>query len=338
MRRRILLLLLRRLAMLVPILFGIVTVTFFATRVIPGDPAVLVAGEFATKDQVAEIRRQLGTDVGLWEQYTRYLGKVIRLDFGESIFTSTPVAHELGHRLPATLELVVLALLLAVAIGLPAGAWAARHARSAGDRTIRTLAFLLLSLPEFWFGLVLAYVFFFRLGWAPSPSGQLGFSLAPPPNRSGAALIDGILAGDGTVIGDAAAHLVLPVLTLGLVFAAPVSRLARSAVLEATATDFVRFAYASGLRPKYIRRYTLRGALPPILTFVAIMFTALIGGAVVVETVFAWGGAASFVAEAIVRKDFATVQGFVLVSGVISVVVFFLVDILYMVVDPRVRL
>ena len=331
-------LLLRRLLFMIPILFGVVTVTFFVTRLSAGDPAVLIAGPFASTETIETIQTQLGTDRPLGEQYITYLGNVVRLDFGTSFFTGDPVAEDLADRLPISFELIVLSLALALILGLSAGVHAARRVGRAGDSVVRFTSFGLLAVPEFWLGMILIYVFFFKLDLAPPPTGQLSIGDPIPRDITGAALFDSILTANPGALKAAAAHAVLPIVTLGVGLAAPIARLTRSSMLEALQSDYLVFGRACGLPQARLRRYAVRAALPPIVTFTGILFSVLIGGVVLIEVVFSWGGAAQYAADAIAQNDYPAVQGFVAIAGVISVVAFLIVDLLYVAIDPRVRL
>ena len=329
---------LRRFLITIPLLFGIVTIVFVVTRLIPGDPAYRIAGVFATPEKIATIQAQLGTNRSLWDQYVDYVGGILHGDFGTSISTGSPVLQELLDRLPSTLELILLALAFALVVGVATGAWAARRAGGWADGGVRIISFIGLSLPDFWLGLLLLYIFFFSLGWAPGPFGQLS-ALGPEVERvTGAALVDAVLTGNVDGAKSAFHHAVLPILTLGLIFFAPFARLTRSATIEILQADYMTFGRACGLRPATLRRYAIRAALPPVVTFAGILIAVMIGGAVLVETVFAWNGAAQFAAGSIQQVDYPVIQGFLLLTGVISVLVFLLVDLLYVLIDPRVKL
>ena len=328
----------RRLVFAVPILIGVVTIAFVITRVVPRDPAYLIAGQYADEEVLANIRRDLGTDRPIVEQYWNYLADAARLDFGKSFFTGNDVSRDLADRLPLTLELVGTSLIVALILGIGMGSYAARRRGGFADALIRFGSFSLLSIPVFWLALILIYVFFFRLGVAPAPMGDLPVGMERPTPITGAGAVDALLTANFTALRAALGQLALPVLAMGVPLAAPVARLTRSAVLEALGSEFISFGYVNGLPPLRLWWYAVRGALPPVLTFGAILLSELIGGAVLIETVFSWGGAAQYAVQAIRSSDYPAIQGFVIVSGVLSVGVFLVVDLLYVAIDPRVEL
>lgn len=336
--RRIAVLLLRRLLFMIPILFGVITVTFFVTRLAGGDPAYLIAGAFATPEVIAEIQAQIGTDKSIGQQYVNFLSGAVRLDFGEAIFTGNPVQDDLGARLPATIELVAFSLALGLILGVSSGVFAARRRGRKSDKTVNATSFSLLSLPDFWFGLILLYVFFFKLSWAPPPVGQLSANDPSPTDITGAAVLDSIITANPAALKAAVGHAALPVVTLGVLLAAPISRLTRSSMLEVLQADYMQFGQACGFPKSRLRRYSVRAALPPVVTLAGIIFSILIGGAVLVEVIFSWGGAAQYAATAIIQSDYPAIQAFVFVAGAISVFVFLVVDLLYVLIDPRVKL
>jgi peptide/nickel transport system permease protein len=327
-----------RLAMMVPILFAIATVSFVATRIGGADPAVLIAPPESDNQTLDNIRARLGTDKPVFEQYVLYIGDVARLDLGTSYFTEKPVLRELLSRAPATFELMILGMFIAVPLGVVSGAIAARKRGSIRDRTVRGSSFALLALPEFWIGLLLIYVFFFRLRWAPPPIGQIGVSDPHPTPHTNAVVVDALISFDWTALRAAARYAILPVITVGLAMAAPIARLMRSSMIEVLGSDYVRFAEACGLSKRTLFRYTSRAALAPVVTFVGILFSVMLGSSVLTEVVFSWGGASQFVAESALRADLPMIQGFVVAAGVFSVVVFFIVDAVLQLIDPRVRL
>lgn len=330
--------LLRRTLFVIPVLFAVLTVTFVATRIVPGDPAYVIAGDFASKETIDSVRHAYGFDRPLWDQYIRYLDHVVHLDFGMSISTGRPVADDMIRRFPATLELISLALIFALIVGGSFGALAAYRRSSVMDRAVRGVSFILLTIPGFWLAILLLYFFFFKWHFAPAPLGQLSLNDPQPHRLTGAAILDSVLSGNVGALRASVAHAVLPVLSYGVVLCAPIARLVRSSMLEALEADYIRFGKACGLSNRRLWLYALRAALPPVVTFGGILFTFLLGGAVLVERIFSWNGAAQYMADAIQRTDYAAIQAFVLFAGLGSVIVFLIVDLLHVAIDPRVRL
>jgi peptide/nickel transport system permease protein len=330
---------LRRLLAALPNLAGVIVITFLLTRAIPGDPAAYFAGAAATQEAVEQVRRELGLDRSLPEQFLRYLGDLSRGDLGLSLTTGQPVLQELLTRLPASLEMVLLALLLACAIAIPMGVMAATRPGSWIDQIARLITTAGVSLPTFFTGLLLAYVFYFLLGWAPAPLGRLDPVFSPPPFVTGLYLIDAALAGDAAMWWAAARQLVLPVLTMAIFVLAPIARMTRASMLAVLSADFVRTARASGLtRSTVLVRYALRNALLPVVTTLGMVFGFMIGSSVVIEKVFGWPGVGSYAIDALTASDYAPVQGFVLTMGILFVLLNLLVDLLYVVIDPRVTI
>jgi len=330
---------LQRLLAALPNLAGVIVVTFLLTRAIPGDPAAYFAGASATTEAVEQIRRQLGLDRPLFEQFLRYVDDLARGDLGLSLTTGQPVLQELMARLPASLELVLLALLLACAVAIPLGVAAATRPGSWIDQLARLVTTAGVSLPTFFTGLLLAYVFYFLLGWAPSPLGRLDPMFSPPPTVTGLYLVDAALAGDRALWWAAAKQLVLPVLTMAIFVLAPTARMTRASMLAVLSSDFVRTARASGLsRGTVLVRYALRNALLPVVTTLGMVFGFMIGSSVVIEKVFGWPGVGSYAIDALTASDYAPVQGFVLAMGILFVLLNLLIDVLYVVIDPRVKI
>jgi peptide/nickel transport system permease protein len=330
---------LRRLLAALPNLAGVIVVTFLLTRAIPGDPAAYFAGASATTEAVEQIRQQLGLDRPLLEQFFRYVADLARGDLGLSLTTGQPVLQELVARLPASLELVLLALLLACAVAIPLGVAAATRPGSWIDQLARLVTTAGVSLPTFFTGLLLAYVFYFLLGWAPSPLGRLDPMFSPPPTVTGLYLVDAALAGDRALWWAAAKQLVLPVLTMAIFVLAPIARMTRASMLAVLSSDFVRTARASGLsRGTVLVRYALRNALLPVVTTLGMVFGFMIGSSVVIEKVFGWPGVGSYAIDALTASDYAPVQGFVLAMGILFVLLNLLIDVLYVVIDPRVKI
>lgn len=327
-----------RLGTALPSVAGVIVVTFLLTRVLPGDPAVYFAGPVASASAIADIRHQLGLDLPLWRQFLRYLGDLVHGDLGVSLGTGQPVLDEIAQRLPASAELTLAGLLIAVAVAVPLGSLAALRQDSWIDHLCRVLTTAGVSLPVFFTGLLAVYVFYYLLGWAPAPLGRLDSFLSPPPFVTGSYLIDSLLARDAETFLAALRQLVLPALTLAVFALAPLARVTRAAMLSALASDFVRTARASGLSGRtVVVTYALRNAMLPLLTTLGMVFSFLLGANVLVEKVFAWPGIGSYAVEALIASDFAPVQGFVLVMAVFYILLNLGIDLLYGLVDPRMK-
>jgi peptide/nickel transport system permease protein len=328
---------LTRLLSALPNLAGVVVITFILTRALPGDPAAYFAGAAATQEAVAQVRSQLGLDKPLLEQFFLYVANLARGDMGLSLTTGQPVAQELLARLPASLELVFLALLLACAIALPLGVLAATRPGSWIDQLCRLVTTAGVSLPTFFTGLLLAYVFYFLLGWAPSPMGRLDPMFSPPATITGLYLIDAALAGDASMWWASLKQLILPVLTMAIFVLAPIARMTRASMLSVLSADFIRTARASGLSTTTVLvTYALRNAMLPVVTTLGMVFGFMLGSSVIVEKVFGWPGVGSYAIDALTASDYAPVQGFVLAMGVLFVLLNLFVDVLYGLIDPRV--
>jgi ABC-type dipeptide/oligopeptide/nickel transport system permease component len=300
--------LLRRLLLLFPTVLGVLTLVFFLVHLIPGDPVELMLGETASRADLAQLRADLGLDRPLGEQYARFLGGLARGDLGRSFFYRKPVLSVIGGALPATMLLAAAAMAVALLVALPIGILAAvRHDRLT-DRVAMVGSLLGVSMPNFWLGPLLILLFSFRLGWLPV-SGREG-----------------------------AASLVLPALTLGTSLAAILARMTRASMLDVLGEDYLRTARAKGVgRVPVIARHALRNALLPVVTIVGLQFGALLSGAVITENVFAWPGVGTVLVQAITARDYPLVQGCVLVIALCYVAANFLTDILYSLIDPRVR-
>ena len=334
-----LMMILKRLLMAVPSLIGVVIVTFLLTRALPGDPAAYFAGPAATKEAVEQIRVQLGLDKPLYVQFVKYVEDLARGDLGNSLTTGQPVGLEIKNRLPASAELTLLGLIVSMLIAVPLGIMAATRPNSIIDHTCRVVSTAGVSLPVFFTGLILVYVFYYLLGWAPAPLGRLDVFTSPPPHVTGFYLIDSLIAGQGETFVAALKQLALPALTLGIFSLAPIARMTRASMLAVLSSEFVRTARASGLTPfTVVVTYAFRNAMLPVITTLGMVFSFLLGANVLVEKVFAWPGIGSFAVEALIASDFAPLQGFVLTMAVMYVALNLIIDILYGVIDPRVRI
>ena len=330
---------LKRLATVIPTLIGVIVVTFLLTRVLPGDPAVYFAGPAATPESIAEIRKSLGLDRSLPDQFLRYVNDLGHGNFGNSLSTGRPVAVEISSRLPASAELTLSGLFLAIAIAVPLGIFAAVKQGSLIDHLCRVIATAGVSLPVFFTGLLLVYVFYFRLGWSPAPLGRLDAFATSPPDITGFFLIDSLITGNFETFRAAFSQLILPAVTLAVFSLAPITRMTRASMLAVLASEFIRTARASGLnRRTVILTYAFRNAMLPVVTTLGMVFSFLLGANVLVEKVYSWPGVASYALDALLSSDYAPVQGFVLLMASVFVVVNLLVDVLYGIADPRVSI
>ena len=329
----------KRLVTVIPTLIGVVIVTFLLTRVLPGDPAVYFAGPAATPQSIGEIRKSLGLDRPLPEQFLRYVSDLAHGNFGNSLSTGRPVATEITSRLPASAELTLFGLILSLVIAIPLGILAAVKQGSWIDHLCRIVATAGVSLPVFFTGLLLVYIFYYQLGWAPAPIGRLDAFATAPPQITGFFLIDSLLTGNFETFRASFSQLILPSVTLAIFSLAPIARMTRASMLAVLASEFVRTARASGLDNRtVILTYAFRNAMLPVVTTLGMVFSFLLGANVLVEKVFAWPGIGSYAVEALLQSDFAPVQGFVLAMAVLYVALNLMIDILYGVIDPRVRL
>ncbi len=330
---------LKRLMFAIPSLIGVVIITFLLTRALPGDPAAYFAGPAATQEAISQVRAKLGLDKSLLVQFTRYVGDLARGDLGNSLTTGQPVVTEIRNRLPASAELTLLGLIVSVLIAVPLGILAATKPDSLIDHACRLVTTAGVSLPVFFTGLILVYVFYYLLGWAPAPLGRLDIFFSTPPQITGFYLIDSLLTGKFDLFRAALSQLLLPALTLAIFSLAPIARMTRASMLAVLASDFVRTARASGLTPfTVIVTYAFRNAMLPVITTLGMVFSFLLGANVLVEKVFAWPGIGSYAVEALLASDFAPVQGFVLTMAVLYVALNLIIDILYGLIDPRVRI
>jgi peptide/nickel transport system permease protein len=297
----------------------------------------MIAGSLATKDVIDSIRQQLGLDRPIWEQYLIYLGNVAQGDLGKSWLTSSRVTEDILQRLPATLELITLALILAFCIALPLGVLTALRPGTIADRLASAYGMLAGAMPDFWWALFLVFVLFGQLHMVPAPIGRIDLALLPPPQVTGFYIVDSIFSRDWAVLWSSLTHLALPAFTLAFVYAGPILKMARTTMSQALLGNFIQYARASGLPRHMIARYALRNALLPVITMTGITYGYLIGGAVLIEQIFAWGGLGQYAVQAITSSDYMAVSGVVLTTTLFSLLVYLAVDLLYLAVDPRIR-
>ncbi len=329
--------LLRRLGLLIPTFFGVTIAAFSFIRLLPGDPVLLMAGERGlTPERHAALMRQFGFDRPLWQQFLDYVGGILQGDLGNSLVTKNPVLQEFFALFPATLELSLAAIVFASVLGVTAGVIAAVRRGSWFDQTVMGTALVGYSMPIFWWGLLLIILFSGILGWTPV-SGRMSLMYFFP-EVTGFMLIDSLLSGQDGAFMSALSHLILPTIVLGTIPLAVVARQTRSAMLEVLGEDYVRTARAKGLAPaRIIGIHALRNALVPVITTIGLQVGVLLGGAILTETIFSWPGIGKWMVDSIFRRDYPAVQGGLLLIAAIVMTVNLLVDLLYGLVNPKIR-
>ncbi|ADD29409.1 ABC transporter permease [Meiothermus ruber] len=326
----------RRLLGIIPVLFGISLLVFLFLHLIPGDPAVVMLGERAEPERIAALREKLGLERPLWEQYLFFVGNLLQGDLGTSIFNQLTVKEQLARRWPATFELAIAATLFAVIIGIPFGILAAIRKNSLIDNLATSFSLLGVSLPVFWLGLLLVYLFAVNLQWLPA-GGRLSIDVdALFKPITGFYVLDALF--QPQTFWDVAKHLILPAITLGTIPLAILTRITRSAMLEVLSQDYVRTARAKGLSERVvIWRHAFKNALLPVVTIIGLQFGTLLGGAILTETIFSWPGIGSWIYEGILNRDYPVVQGGVIFVALVFVVVNLVVDLSYALLDPRIQ-
>ena len=328
-----LVLIVNRLIWFFPTVLGLLAIVFFISHVIPADPAAFVAGENATPETIAAIRERLGLDQPLYVQFVRYIQAILDGDMGRSIFTGRPVAEDLMSRLPATLELTFVTIVVASVIGIPLGVLSALRRNTWLDHTLRVVTIAGLAIASFWFAILLQLLFSMRLGITPLSGRIEGWG---PEPITGFYVIDALILWNLEILWDALHHMVLPVATLALPAAATIVRFTRAGVLNALESNYVLYETAMGYpRRLVIWKYVLRNALIGTVTQIGLIFGILLAGAVVVEAVFSWPGLGLFAVNAILSSDYNAVMGFTLIAGTMFIVVNLAVDILQGMIDPR---
>ena len=331
--------LLRRLIWLVPVIIVVTVTVFFISRILPGNPVYLMIGSRQVSNETIErLTRELGLDKPIFVQYMIYVRDLAQGDLGTAWHTSNPVTKDIFARFPATIELTIVALLIAVLIGIPLGVVAAVHKDSIIDHSVRLVSLLGLSFPSFWLGLIFLYFLAFQLDIFPSPMGRIALRVPPPEQITGLYILDSLITGNLRSLTSSVQHILLPAFTLALAQIAGISRMVRSTMIEVLESDYIRTARAFGINEKKINySFALKNTLIPTITFVADSVLLLLGGVVVIEIIFSWPGLGLYAMESIFVKDYAGVQGVVLLMALISVLVYLSMDILYFVVDPRVK-
>lgn len=329
-------LIIKRILLLIPLLVGLSVLIFAWVRVLPGGPAAALAGQQATAEQVAQIAEELGLNKPILEQYGVFLNNVIHLDFGVSTQTARPVTEELLQRFPASIELALSSMIIALIVGIPLGYFAARKHDTWMDNVSVVGSLIGVTVPVFFLAFVLKYIFAVQLNWLP-PSGRLNPRIITE-HPTGFYVLDGLVTGNWNVMLDAMAHLALPALALSTIPLAIITRIARASVLEVLHADYVRTAEAKGLKRRIIAfRHVLRNAMIPVVTITGLLLGGLVSATVLTESVFAFPGVGRFIADAVLQRDYAVIQGFVVIIGCAYAVINLIVDLLYGILDPRVR-
>jgi peptide/nickel transport system permease protein len=331
----------RRLLLLVPILIGVSLLIFVWIRALPGSPAQTLLGERATPETIEQVRHQYHLDRPIYEQYWGYVDTLLHGDLGTSITSRRTITYEIGQRFPATIELALAAMFFSIAFGIPLGFLAAKKYGSIFDHLSLVGSLIGISIPIFFLGLILKYVFAVRLGWLPS-DGRYDVILDaehPASHPTNLYVLDGIVTGNWNAAWDAIKHLILPAIALGSIPLAIVTRITRAAVLDVQNEDYVRTARAKGMPPVVVdSRHVLRNALLPVSTIIGLQTGLLLSGAVLTERIFVWNGMGSWLTEAIAARDYPVLQGGILFLAIVFVLVNLLVDISYAVINPRIRL
>ncbi|MFQ5793460.1 MAG: ABC transporter permease [Candidatus Bipolaricaulia bacterium] len=327
----------RRLALQVLVLFGVLVITFLISHLIPGDPAQLIAGPRATQEIIDKIKHESGLDKPLYVQFSVYLKGLFHGSLGTSIRTRRPVVQDIKRHFPATFELVTASFFIILILSIPLGVLSAVYKDRLFDHISRLFSIAGISMPVFWLGLLLLLLFYVKLGWLPG-TGRIDIGIAPPSHITGLHTIDALLAHNWEALRNSLTHLILPALTLSYVSLARVVRMLRSSMLEALGQDYIQTARAKGLAERFVLyKHALRNAFIPALTVIGLSYGELLQGAVVTETIFGWPGMAYYAVGSMISLDFPAVMGVTLISAIIYTTINLMVDLFYGFIDPRIR-
>ncbi|QFF98113.1 ABC transporter permease [Psychrobacillus glaciei] len=327
----------KRLLLIIPILIGITILTFFISNTIPGDPARLVAGPYADAKVIEELRESMGLNDPIYVQYFRYVSNVVKGDFGTSNFTHQAVSKDLKEFFPATLELTLVAMIITVLIGIPFGIVSASKKDKFADQFTRVFALIGVAMPAFWLGIILLLLFYLKLDLLPG-AGRIDTNLSPPQKISGLYTIDALLTGNWAVLKSTVEHLILPAFTQAAVTIGMITRMTRSSMLEVLGSDYIRTAYAKGgTENRVLYGHALRNGMMPVLTLLGMTFGHSLGGSVLVESVFSWPGVGKYAVNAITYLDFPAVMGVTTLIAVLFITINLVIDVLYVVIDPRLK-
>lgn len=329
----------RRFLIAVPQMLFISLVTFILIRMLPGDPARLELGPLSSQEAVDRRRSQLRLDESIPVQYFAYIRRVLSGDFGTSWVNGSQVRDDLARRVPATLELISIGLLVVIVVFIPFAIATSIRGGGIAVRVLKKIAYgygmIAGALPDFWMGLLLIYVFFVRLGISPGPTGRINIGEKPPTTITGFYTVDGILTGNFSVAWSALSHLILPVITLAFVYGAPIFKMTQSKMIAALRSDYTYYAEALGLPRRKIMGYAFRNAAPSVIVISGVISGYLLGGAVLIESVFNLNGVGQYVIQAVTTSDYGPIQAFVLIAAVFTMLVYLAVDLFYFLSDPR---
>ena len=324
-----------------PQLIGIVAVTFIIVRMVPGDPARLMGGPYLPQEGLELIRERMGLKGSIPQQFALYVKNLFQGDLGLSWYTGNPVLTDIKARLPATLQLIILALLVTYGLMLPVALKAASPGKSIvkkiSSKGLFAYGMAAGAFPDFWLGLILIFVFYALLGWVPPPIGQLDITVSAPGHVTGMYLVDSLITGNWEALASNLTHSILPVIVLAFVYGGAILKVAIVETGQVKNSQFINFARVCGLSEGKIKSYINRSVGPAVATMSGVVFGFLIGGAVLVEKVFSWGGFGEYAVQAVVNADFAAIQGVVLVAAILNLVIYLCVDIVYFLVDPRIK-
>ncbi len=328
---------LRRLLLLIPVLIGVTVLTFSISHLVPVNPVLLALGPHGTPEMAKTLRDKWGLDKPVYIQYFIYMKDLLKGDFGSSMYTNRPVKEDLKNYFPATLELTTVSMLLCLLMGIPFGIIAAVKKDKLVDHITRVFSLIGVSMPVFWLGLLMLLIFYFKMGLFEG-SGRLSPIVLPPKHVTGLYIIDSLLTGNWVTLKDSIAHIIMPSSCLAFAVMGVISRMTRSSLLNVLGEDYIKTARAKGLKEgKVVYQHALRNAILPVITISGVLYGQLLAGAVMTETVFSWPGMGLYTVNSIIYLDFQPVMGFTIIVAIMYVVVNLIVDILYVLFDPRVR-
>ena len=327
----------RRILVFIPLFIGVIFVTFVLVRMLPGNPAYSLAGGQAYMETINSLMEKMGLDQPIWVQFINYAKGVFQGDLGRSWFNSTEVIDDLIKRFPATFELITLSLIFALFMGLFFALVSARRPKGIVAGISRVYGLLAGAFADFWLGLMLIYIFYTVMQIAVSPVGRIDLIFSPPPFVTGMYILDSIIAGDWVLLKNSIAHLALPVLTLGFIQGASIMKMTLATMNETLESDFIFHARLLGISERKVMSYAFRNSASAIVMNIGNIYSYLLGGAVLVETVFSWGGLGQYVVAALENKDYNCIQGYMLVATIFSMLVYLIIDVIQMMADPRIK-